>query len=310
MSNNQNNTLESPFRVYKDSCATLTNDRVTCSTESIETARSKGIITDIDMHILTTVYDFGIVNKNAVTSYINRSDTILSTLKKPDYTRNFKNLTEHGLLLRYSIASSSKTSPNIYTLSSGAKQYLSRTIGRGYNKKYTSPVIDIVASPAAALRTVAFNQYYLRLITSHLDISRIYYGYELKYKGSLVFLDAVAVINHINQYIEPYEIIYICLRNTPGWQKYYKTCAEAIYNNKSKLKLTSPVLVVIVESHIMAAQAELSRENWSDDTRIQPCYYIPDVMAVENINNVYKVIPGDTYSDYQEIPLMFAQNKN
>lgn len=307
--NIKNNPLESPFRVYKDTSAVLTSERVTCSSSSIEAARSKGIITDIDMYILTAIYDFGIVNKNAVTFYINNSDTILSSIKKPDYTRNFRNLTEHGLLMRYSITSSAKCSPNIYTLSAGAKQYLSRIVGRGYHKRYISPDIDIAASPEAALRTVAFNQYYMRLVTSPIDIARILYGYEIKYKNHQIFLDAIVVINHMNQYIEPYELVYICLRNTSGWQQYFKNCAEAVYKNMSKLGLKEPVFVVIVESHIMASQAEKSREQWSDAIREIPSYYIPDVMVLENIDHVYKIIPGDSYSDYEDIPLMFAKRK-
>ena len=292
----------SPLRYEKGAQAFCENKQTACSDDRIETAREKGILTDTDMFILQTVLDYGVVSRNAVTSYLTGLTSMPDSLKKPDYSRNFHNLVEHGLLLRYSIRAGDRGLPCLYTLSKGAAHYLKRTIGRGYRKSYGISSIDITGDVAGALRKAAFNQFYMRLMVSGSLILESHTDIRIRYKGASYRFDGEAKIAHLTERESPYEFVFLCLRNFPGWQGYYHGAVQA-FQAKESGRYLLPNIIVLCESHMMAAEAEKERSRWTESDRAVSCYYLPDIMAVEPFRAVYRVtLNGDSY-DFAEVGL-------
>lgn len=301
------NTLSSPFKYIDGMKAELKNENTVCSSESIESARAKNILTDIDMHIMRAIYDYGIANRNAVTAYINNHADIPDSIKKPDYTRNFHNMVNHGILLRFTFLFGENSTPNVYTLSAGAKKYMARIVGRGFAKKYRSPEIDPVSEPAGALRLIAFNQFYMRLVTAGYSIKRTLYNYTL----DSVLIDGIAQINPSAKTGSPYYFTFLCLRNYSGWQTTYRKYLSTVFEKKEKLLIGAPTFVIIVESYLMAAEAERYRKTLDSNLSDINVYYLPDIMTLSDkpLDTVFYIKPDNGFSDYEEIPLCLGQTK-
>ena len=286
----------SPYRYEKDFKAEIDNEKTGCDVAFLEKQREKGIITDFDMHIISCIRDFGLISRKSATDYINAKYPD----KKPDYKRNFQKLCNNGILLRYRFVSENRKTPYVYKLSAGAKAYADRIFGRSFVKKYTAPDIDI-ADTGGCLRLVAFNQFYVRLVTAGYKIDgNPLYDYYLGKKGNKVLIDGIVKIEDKNK--QKYDFVFICLRNTDNWQTLLKTIIDEVEKEKTKLNIVNPLYTILVESHMMAAEVERFKRSIG---YVMDTYYIPDIVAVteQPLSVVYYVSPEDGFSNFREISL-------
>lgn len=286
----------SPFCYKQGMRVVLENKRQSCNPAVIKEAFSKGHFRDVDVYIVKTVMQFEVINKNALTFYLNNNKGVPQELKKPDYTRNIHNLVERGVLLRYSITDGVKSSPCLYSLSKGAYNYFSRMFGRSLFLRKREVVVDN-AFPAHVLRAAASNQFFARvLVSDSFKIRKFNAGSNMNYKGYKFMLDGELKIIRGDNLLD---FAVVCFRNTENCVKDACLHLEAI---KKKYKDKPVSIIAVVESLKMANDIERARL-LDDSLSKLAVYYIPDVFAVneEPLSMAYMILPDKSSYDVKEV---------
>lgn len=293
----------SPFCYYPGIEAVLENKRKSCNAADIKSAFNKEHFRDIDVYIVKTVFDYDVINKNALTFCLNNSSEVPEVYKKGDYTRNIHNLVERGILLRYSFRVGDKSSPCIYTLSKGALQYFSRMFGRGFNFSHRSNPFISDTRPESFLRMVSFNQFFIRLIKSNLKMKRVRTDVKLNYKKQSLYLDAYIRFCSVDN--KDLDFIFLCFRNTEDMKETVNAYLEAICHHYSR---SLPTVVLIVESLNMAKEIEIFKIT-KERFRNLSVFYLPDTVAIseEPMSLLYSIEPGNNFSKVNEYSFALAK---
>lgn len=294
----------SPFCYRPGITAVLENRKTSCDAADIKSALYKEIIKDIDIYIIRTVFDFDLLNKNSLTFYLNHSDNIPDEIKKQDYTRNLHNLVERGILLRYSFKSEdNKSSPCVYILSKGADSYFSRMFGRGFCLKHrTNPALNML-NAETALKMIAFNQFFVRLLKSDIYIKNLKTDVCLNHGKTKLYMDALIRFK-LND--DTYtDFAFISIRNTDNCTDMVNSYLELFCHQFKKKKVT---LILMVESVQMAKNLENFRIS-KERLKMLNVFYLPDTVAINEypLSIVYGITPQNGYSQVDEISFEFKK---
>ena len=289
----------SPFCFMPGMKVMLENKRKSCNPAVIKEAFFKKHFKDIDVYIAKTVMQFEVINKNALTFYINNSKDVPAELKKSDYTRNVHNLVERGVLLRYYVSDGIKNSPYVYTLSKGAYGYFARMFGRSIFSRVREYGVD-GAFPCKLLKAAASNQFFARLLVSDsYKIIKFVAGSSLRHKGHRLTLDGELRIKVGDNLLD---FAIVCFRNNDTVINDYTLTLEAL---RRKYKDRAVSVIVLVESLKMANDMERARLSHGPVSELA-VFYLPDVVAVneEPFSSVYMVMPDKTSYDVKEVSFL------
>lgn len=289
----------SPFRYIPGMKMVLNNKNTRCSSLALKKDFAKGYLNDEDMVIIETIYTFDILNKNALTFFIMNNRDIADNVKKTDYTKNLRKLVDRGVLLSFSFCADNYESPHVYTLSNGARQYFGGVFGRSFKLKHRDSLFETSIDTVAALRAVAFNQFYLRLYLAQEEVGfeRLLADFSLKYKGSKLFLDGLMNITNMEGIKK--EFAFLCIRNGNNMMEVFNAHMEALVHHRKE-----PVVVVLVESMAVAQNLEkfrITRERLKGLTVL----YLPDVVAVSTspLTCLYSLAVSKDYTLFKEYGL-------
>lgn len=279
----------SPFRCSKDMVVSIANKRIRCNGSHISDIIAKGIISEPDLAIMKVYKEYGFLNRYNATRLVNELYDG-ARWKKEDYGSNFKNLTEHAVLIKYDITGNENWPP-CYSLSRGAEAYMEQSFGSRVFRSISKPASAIVIEhPEELMRILSGNQFHISMLSFYKhEIQKYYRQYTVHTKDR-----ATAVIDYIyrvssgqssNGY---YDVAVISQRYYENWKKDYrmrlKACMECDL-------LVNPIIIVICENDIYTIEAEKARLTSNGINRL-PVFYTIDINSAllkeSPLNGVYR----------------------
>lgn len=157
----------SPFHFQEGYQIQIENRNKNCSHTEIDTLALKGLLNPVDFEILKLLGTYCYVNTHNLNYALNH--TLPENYRKQDYKRNLKKLSDAGILLKHSICIQTDgecsarqiVSPlRFYSLSPGARSYISSLMEAPYISGQTLPAYRIIELMAAAQLLIHFQASY------------------------------------------------------------------------------------------------------------------------------------------------------
>lgn len=157
----------SPFHFQEGYQIQIENRNKNCSHTEIDTLALKGLLNSVDFEILKLLGTYCYVNTHNLNYALNH--TLPENYRKQDYKRNLKKLSDAGILLKHSICMQTDgegsarqiVSPlRFYSLSPGARSYISSLMEVPYISNQTLPAYRIIELMAAAQLLIRFQASY------------------------------------------------------------------------------------------------------------------------------------------------------
>lgn len=181
----------SPFHFQEGYQIQIENRNKNCSHTEIDTLALKGLLNSVDFEILKLLGTYCYVNTHNLNYALNH--TLPENYRKQDYKRNLKKLSDAGILLKYSICMQTDgegsarqiVSPlRFYSLSPGARSYISSLMEVPYISNQTLPAYRIIELMAAAQLLIRFQASYRN------SVKKILFNLHKQIGSHLLLLDA------------------------------------------------------------------------------------------------------------------------
>lgn len=290
-------TRVSPFRWKDGAKVAVVNKRTKCNGSSINDALNRGIISAADVEIMKIFKEYGYLNRNNCEKEL--SYRISKEDLKPDYKRNFKNMVEHGILIRYEISSDDGSRcPHAYSLSRGAYAYISNYNMLGTLRVMVEGVPEAVTDVKPLLKTLAFNQFHIAFSHEYANaISKTYINYRVKMPGCVTNINGIYRMASSKSSCGFFDVVVLCIRHYEGWREEYLAALRAV---REAEVVENPLILVICEADLYVSEAEALRRS-VPELRDFNVYYTSDVAYhdVPVFDYLYKVLPDKGYSTYQ-----------
>ena len=181
----------SPFHFQEGYQIQIENRNKNCSHTEIDTLALKGLLNSVDFEILKLLGTYCYVNTHNLNYALNH--TLPENYRKQDYKRNLKKLSDAGILLKYSICMQTDgegsarqiVSPlRFYSLSPGARSYISSLMEVPYISNQTLPAYRSIELMAAAQLLIRFQASYRN------SVKKILFNLHKQIGSHLLLLDA------------------------------------------------------------------------------------------------------------------------
>ena len=181
----------SPFHFQEGYQIQIENRNKNCSHTEIDTLALKGLLNSVDFEILKLLGTYCYVNTHNLNYALNH--TLPENYRKQDYKRNLKKLSDAGILLKHSICMQTDgegsarqiVSPlRFYSLSPGARSYISSLMEVPYISNQTLPAYRIIELMAAAQLLIRFQASYRN------SVKKILFNLHKQIGSHLLLLDA------------------------------------------------------------------------------------------------------------------------
>jgi len=183
--------IHSPFHFQEGYQIQIENRNKNCSHTEIDTLALKGLLNSVDFEILKLLGTYCYVNTHNLNYALNH--TLPENYRKQDYKRNLKKLSDAGILLKHSICMQTDgegsacqiVSPlRFYSLSPGARSYISSLMEVPYISNQTLPAYRSIELMAAAQLLIRFQASYRN------SVKKILFNLHKQIGSHLLLLDA------------------------------------------------------------------------------------------------------------------------